>query len=98
MKRKRFKPEQISAILQEYDNGKDVQSIIREHGVSKASFYKWRQRYQGMDSKSLKRLKELESENLKLKHMYAELALDLKVVKRLLKKSSKALYKKGHCR
>jgi putative transposase len=40
MKRKRFKPEQISAILQEYDNGKDVQSIIREHGVSKASFYK----------------------------------------------------------
>lgn len=86
MKRKRFKPEQISAILQEYDNGKDVQSIIREHGVSKASFYKWRQRYQGMDSKSLKRLKELESENLKLKHMYAELALDLKVAKEIIEK------------
>lgn len=86
MKRKRFTPEQISAILREYDNGKDVQSIIREHGVSKASFYKWRQRYEGMDTKSLKRLKELEQENTKLKHMYAELALDLKVAKEIIEK------------
>lgn len=86
MKQKRFKPEQISTILREYDNGKDVQTIIREHGVSKASFYKWRQRYQGMDIKSLKRLKELELENQKLKHMYAELALDLKVAKEIIEK------------
>lgn len=86
MKRKRFTPEQISAILREYDNGKDVQTIIREHGVSKASFYKWRQRYEGMDAKSLKRLKELEQENTKLKHMYAELALDLKVAKEIIEK------------
>lgn len=86
MKRKRFTPEQISAILREYDNGKDVQTIVREHGVSKASFYKWRQRYEGMDAKSLKRLKELEQENQKLKHMYAELALDLKVAKEIIEK------------
>jgi len=86
MKRKRFTPEQISAILREYDNGKDVQTIVREHGVSRASFYKWRQRYEGMDTKSLKRLKELEQENTKLKHMYAELALDLKVAKEIIKK------------
>lgn len=86
MKRKRFTPEQISAILREYDNGKDVQSIVREHGVSKASFYKWRQRYEGMDTQSLKRLKELEQENTKLKHMYAELALDLKVAKEIIEK------------
>lgn len=86
MKQKRFKPEQISTILREYDNGKDVQTIIRDHGVSKATFYKWRQRYQGMDTKSLKRLKELELENQKLKHMYAELALDLKVAKEIIEK------------
>ncbi len=86
MKRKRFTPEQISAILREYDNGKDVQTIVREHGVSRASFYKWRQRYEGMDTKSLKRLKELEKENTKLKHMYAELALDLKVAKEIIEK------------
>ena len=86
MKKKRFTPEQISAILREYDNGKDVQTIVREHGVSKASFYKWRQCYEGMDAKSLKRLKELEQENQKLKHMYAELALDLKVAKEIIEK------------
>ncbi len=86
MKRKRFTPEQISAILREYDNGKDVKTIVREHGVSRASFYKWRQRYEGMDTKSLKRLKELEQENTKLKHMYAELALDLKVAKEIIEK------------
>lgn len=86
MKQKRFKPEQISTILREYDNGKDVNTIIRDHGVSKATFYKWRQRYQGMDTKSLKRLKDLEIENQKLKHMYAELALDLKVAKEIIEK------------
>jgi len=86
MKRKRFTPEKISAILREYDNGKDVQTIVREYGISKASFYKWRQRYEGMDTKSLKRLKDLELENQKLKHMYVELALDLKVAKEIIEK------------
>ena len=86
MKQKRFSSEQISRILQAYDNGQDVASIVREYGVSRASFYKWRSKYQGMDSQSLKRLKQLEQENQKLKHMYAELALDLKVAKEILEK------------
>lgn len=86
MKKKRFNPEQISSILREYDNGKDVSTIVREHGVSKSAFYKWRERFQGMDSKSLKRLKDLEQENNKLKHMYAELALDLNVAKEIIEK------------
>lgn len=86
MRTKRFKPEQISAILQEYDNGKDVKAIVRDHGVSKATFYKWRQRYQGMDAKDLKRLKELEQENQKLKRMYAELALDHQIAKEIIEK------------
>lgn len=86
MKTKRFSPEQIAGILREYDNGKSVQEIIREHGVSKASFYKWRERYGGMNSEELKRMKALEEENRRLKHMYAELALDLKLAKEIIAK------------
>lgn len=86
MKTKRFSPEQIAGILREYDNGKSVQEIIREHGVSKASFYKWRERYGGMNSEELKRMKALEEENRRLKHMYAELALDLKLAKEIIGK------------
>jgi len=86
MKKKRFSPKQIAAILKEYDNGKSVEEITRDHGVSKASFYKWRQRYGGMEASELKRLKELEEENRKLKQMYSELALDLKVAKEIIEK------------
>jgi len=78
MKKKRFSPEQIAAILKEFDNGKSAQEIVREYGVSKAAFYKWRERYGGMNSEELKKMKALEEENRKLKHMYAELALDLR--------------------
>lgn len=86
MKGKRFKPEQISRILKEFEEGKSVQELTREHGVSSASFYKWRQRYGGMDSSELKRMKELEEENRKLKRMYAELALDLEAAREVIKK------------
>lgn len=86
MKRKRFSPEQISTILRAYDNGTEVSTLIREHGISKATFYKWRQRYQGMDVQDLKRLKSLEAENHKLKHMYAELALDHALAKEIIEK------------
>ncbi len=86
MKKKNFKPEEISKILKEFDNGKSVQEIVRDNGVSQAAFYKWRQRYQGMNATELKRLKELEEENRRLKHMYAELAIDLTVAQEMLKK------------
>ena len=86
MKGKRFKPEQISRVLKEFEAGKSVQEIIREHGVSAASFYKWRQRYGGLEGSELKRVKELEEENRKLKRMYAELALDLEAAKEVIAK------------
>jgi putative transposase len=86
MKTKRFTPEQIASILKEFDNGKSASLISREHGVSQAAFYKWRERYGGMSASELRRLKELEEENRKLKHMYAELALDLKVAKEIIEK------------
>ena len=86
MKRKRFTPEQIAGILKEFDLGKGVQDITREHGVSKAAFYKWRERYGGMNVEELRKLKALEEENRRLKHMYAELALDLKLAKEIIEK------------
>lgn len=86
MKKKRFSPEQIAAILKEFDNGKTVIEIVRDHGVSKAAFYKWRERYGGMNSDELKKMKLLEEENRRLKHMYAELALDLKLAKEIIEK------------
>lgn len=86
MKKKRFTPEQIAHILKEFDNGKSVEEITRIHGVSKAAFYKWRERYGGMSSVELRKLKSLEEENRRLKHMYAELALDLKLAKEIIEK------------
>lgn len=86
MRKSKFSPNQISKILKEFDAGKTVVEISREHGVSTATFYKWRQRYAGMSSKELKRLKELEEENRKLKQMYATLALDHQMAKEIIEK------------
>jgi len=86
MKRSKFSPQQIAQLLKEFDNGKSVDQISREHGVSTATFYKWRSRYAGMNSKELKKLKELEEENRKLKHMYATLALDHQMAKEIIEK------------
>ena len=62
MKKSQFSPTQIASILKEFDNGKTAEEINRDHGVSKASLYKWRQRYGGMEATELKRIKELEEE------------------------------------
>ena len=86
MRRSKFTPAQISKILQEFDNGKSVVEISREHGVSSAAFYKWRSKYAGMNAKELKRLKALEAENRKLKQMYATLALDHQMAKEIIEK------------
>ena len=84
MKRNTFTPQQIAKLLQEFAEGKSVAEISREHGVSQAAFYKWRQRYNGMDATELKRLKDLEEENRLHKAMFAELAHDLKVAKEII--------------
>ncbi len=70
----------------EYEGGRDHAQIGRELGIHKSTFYNWRKKYAGMDSQELKRLKELEEENYRLKHMYAELALDSKMLKDVLEK------------
>lgn len=86
MKKSKFSPTQITSILKEFENGKTVEEINREHGVSKASFYKWRQLYGGMEASELKRIKELEEENARLKRMYSDLAMEHDVAKFILKK------------
>lgn len=86
MKKSTFSPSQVVTILKEYDNGKSTEEITREHGISRACLYKWRQRYGGMDASELKRIRELEEENARLKRMYANLAMELDIAKYLIEK------------
>ena len=72
MKKSRFSDSQILAILKQAENGVPVTDLCREHGMSSAAFYQWRSKYGGMDASMMKRLKELEAENARLKKMYAE--------------------------
>jgi len=72
MKKSRYTDSQILAILKQAENGVPVPELCREHGMSSASFYKWRGKYGGMDASLMRRMKELEDENRRLKKMYAE--------------------------
>ena len=86
MKKKRFTEEQILRILKEYNAGKKVQDLIREHGISDATLYNWKKKYSDMQVNELKRLRDLESENLKLKRIVAELNLENYALKDLIEK------------
>ncbi len=86
MKKSKFSESQIVKILKEYETGVPVQNLSRQHGISKSTFYKWRAKYGGMEASDLKRLKELEDENRKLKEMYAEISLEHKVLKDIVEK------------
>ena len=86
MRKSKFSPEKIAKILKEFDQGKSAPEVSREYGISTATFYKCRERYAGMNGKELKRIKELEEENRKLKQMYASLALDHQLAKEIIEK------------
>ena len=86
MKKSRFSDSQIIAILNQSEAGTSVPELCREHGISSATFYKWRARYGGMDASLMARLKELEDENRRLKKMYAEEKLKAEIVKEALEK------------
>ena len=81
MKKSNFTESQIVKAIKEHENGRNVNELCRELSISAASFYKWRQRYGGLEVKELKRLKELEEENARLKKMYANLSLVHEVFK-----------------
>jgi putative transposase len=84
VKRKRFSEEQIIAVLKEAEAGAKVLDLCRKHGISDATFYNWKARYAGMTVAELRRLKELEAENSKLKRIVADQALDISALKDLL--------------
>jgi putative transposase len=86
MRKSQFSHTQIANILKEFEQGKSAEDIHREYGVSKATFYKWRERYGGMEASELKRIKELEEENARLKRMYANLAMELDTAKYIIEK------------
>ena len=84
MKKSRFTDSQILAILKQAEAGVPVPELCREHGMSSATFYKWRAKYGGMDTSMMARLKELEEENRRLKKMYAEERLKAEIRKEAL--------------
>ena len=87
MKRSRFSEEQIIGILKEHQAGMSAAELCRKHGVSDATFYKWRSKYGGMEVSEAKRLKALEEENRKLKKLLAEQMLDVSTFKEMLGKN-----------
>jgi len=86
MKKTRFSETQIVNILKEAEAGIPVDELSRKHGFSKSAFYKWKAKYSGMDASALRRLKELEEENRRLKQMYAELSLEHQALKDIVQK------------
>ena len=86
MKTSRFTDNQIIAILKQAEGGSPVPELCREHGISNATFYKWRSKFGGMDASLMARMKELEEENRRLKKMYAEERLKAEIVAEALTK------------
>ena len=86
MKTSKFSDSQIMAILKQGESGVPVSTLCREHGMSSASYYKWRTKFGGMNASLISRLKELESENKRLKKMYADAQLDADILKEAMAK------------
>lgn len=86
MKKSRFTDSQILAVLKQAETGVPVPELCREHGMSSATFYKWRAKFGGMDASMMARLKELEDENRRLKKMYAEERLKAEIIQEAMTK------------
>jgi putative transposase len=86
MKRSRFSEQQIAFILRQAEEGTPVAEVCRKAGVSEATYYNWRKKYGGLMPSEMKRLKQLEEENAKLKHIVADLALDKEMLQDVIKR------------
>jgi len=91
MKKSRYTESQIFQILKEAESGVPIAELCRKYEMSNATFYKWRAKYGGMDTSSMKRLKELEEENARLKKMYADERLKAEVLSEAIEKSGEAI-------
>lgn len=86
MKRKTHTESEIIRAVKDLEQGMSADVVARDHGVSRATLYNWRTKYGGMEISQVKRLRELEDENRKLKQMYADLALDNRILKEVIEK------------
>jgi putative transposase len=91
MKRGRFSEEQIIGILKQHEAGRKVPELAREIGVSEATIYTWKSKYGGMEVSDAQKLKALEDENRRLKHLVADLSLDKEVLKAVISKNGWSL-------
>lgn len=86
MKRSQYSESQIVGILKEADNGVTVKEVCRKYGISDATYYKWKSKYGGLEVSDVRRMRELEAENAKLKWMYADVSLENQALKDLISK------------
>jgi len=86
MKKSRYTESQIVKILKEVEGGRLVKEVCREYGISDATYYNWKAKYGGMEASDIKRLKDLEDENRRLKSMFAELSLEHRILKDIIEK------------
>jgi len=86
MRKSRFSESQIVQILKSVEAGRTVKDVCREHSISDATYYNWKSKYGGMEASDIKRLKELEDENRKLKQMFADLSLENRALKDVIEK------------
>lgn len=86
MRKSKFSEHQIIAILKAVEAGRTVRDVCREHEISEATYYQWKSKYGGMEAGDIRRLRELEEENRRLKAMYAELSLEHRILKEVLTK------------
>lgn len=86
MKRSKYSESQIVGILKEADNGVTVKEVCRKYGISDATYYKWKSKYGGLEVSDVRRMRELEAENAKLKRMYADVSLENQALKDLISK------------
>lgn len=96
MRKSRFTETQIVSILKEQEAGKPTKELCREHGISAPTFYQWKSKYGGMEASDVRRMKELEEENARLKRMYSNLAMDNEILRDLFTKKGWALPPKGN--
>ena len=86
MRKSKFTEYQIVRILKSVESGRTVKDVCREHGISNATYYKWKSKYGGMEASDIQRMKDLEAENRKLKQMFADLSLENTALKDIIEK------------